>query len=221
MQRRQLITLGVAALPSLACARLGQDQAWPLEPERPALQLRQFQAATGPLDRFTSRQGAWYALLWLPMPVQWPVEVVLAAPARRHNLRLTALDRAPDDAPQVAIDLPLAPGTERSGHHGATGWHSRFMLPANSQANALFLLLELWHPEGLQPAPLWVERREGVRLHPQQALGQRPPDRPATAGGAAVPPESPLTQALQDRPVLELTGLGVPRNLPALPGSNP
>lgn len=194
MRRRTLLVATCHCLGANGAARaLGADAAVVLMPQGRARMLQRFTAAGGPLERHTARPGAWYALLYLPMlDPQAPRQLLLWSTERGHELRLFALDAAPDDAPTVLHPLPL--DTETSGVGRPPRLSSRFMLPAASTAPAIYVLVEQWSIGGQQPAPLWV-----------QLLAQRAPQR-ATApwwasrdagdthpAGATAPP-SPLAQ---------------------------
>lgn len=111
--------MGSFALSGKALA-LGLDvhAALLLAPDGRVVQLRRFTPAAGPLQRHTSRPGAWYALLYLPMAPQWPVQLRLWSTERGHELRLFALDAAPDEALSVVQALPLETETSRIGRQG-------------------------------------------------------------------------------------------------------
>ena len=65
---------------------LGIDSAVLIEPDAPPRLVRRFMPAGGPLARFESRPGAWYALLYVPVAPQWPIELSFWPPERRHWL---------------------------------------------------------------------------------------------------------------------------------------
>ena len=185
-----------------------------LPPDGRAVQLRRFTPAAGPLQRHTSRPGAWYALLYLPMAPHWPVQLRLWSTERGHELRLFALDAAPDQAPSVVQALPLDTETSRIGRPPRLS--SRFMLPAASTAAALFVLIEQWRIDGEQPAPLWLQ----FLAYPVPQRASVPwwaPRAPHASGDSdnAVPPPSPLTQQLRDGRAFEVPIF----NLPAAPDS--
>ena len=185
-----------------------------LAPDGRAVQLHRFTPAAGPLQRHTSRPGAWYALLYLPMAPQWPVQLRLWSTERGHELRLFALDAAPDQAPSVVQALPLDSETSSIGRPPRLS--SRFMLPAASMAPALFVLVEQWRIDGELPAPLWVQflaypvpQRASVPWWAPRALNA------AGDNDSAVPPPSPLTQQLRDGRAFVVPIF----NLPAAPDS--
>ena len=175
-----------------------------LPPDGRAQALRRFTPAGSPLQRHSARPGAWYALLYLPMGPQWPMQLQLWSTAHGHGLRLLALDAAPEDAPTVALPLPADSEASRTGR--PPRWTSRFTLPANSTAPGVFVLIEQWRSDGEPPAPLWVQF---TSQPPARATAPWWPLRQprAAADGDAVPgapalysPPSPLTrQAAEGR----------------------
>ena len=185
-----LFSLGIGA--AGRAQALGADAAVWIEPQARAKLLRYFTPAAGPLERYASRPGAWYALLYVPMASRWPVQLMLSLPEKHHEIRLFALDAAPEDAPSVVHPLPLGLEATRGNRAGAQV--SRFMLPAASTATAIFVLVEQWRIEGDAPAPLWV-----------QVQSQRAPEHRGAPwwvaheahAASAVPPPSPLTQDLR------------------------
>ena len=208
MRRRGFIVgtvwgLGVAA--SGTARALGADAALYLAPQGRAQLLRYFTPAGGPLERHAARPGAWYALLYLPMAPQWPMELLLWPAQRRHEMLLFALDAAPDEAPTVVHPLPLALESERSGR--PTLWVSRFMLPASSSASAIFVLIEQWRIVGDEPAPLWVQWRAQPAT-PRTATPWW--DAQASREAGATPPPSPLTQELRGPRAHEVPIFGPP-----------
>lgn len=218
MQRRLLVCgAGGAALGIGGAFGRGLDApaATFLAPDgRPSL-LRRFIPAAGPLQRHASRPGAWYALLYLPMAPRWPVQLRLWSTERGHELRLFALDAAPDEAPGVIQALPI--DTEASRIGSPPRLSSRFMLPAASTAPALYVLVEQWRPDGEPPAPLWAQFMAAPK--PESPERERTPwwvSRPPRAqhatgdGEPAVPPSSPLTQQLRDGRPFEVPIFNLP-----------
>ena len=227
MQRRQMIFGAAAATGSFGSLVLGGDvlalgldsqSALFLAPDGRPLLLRRFMPAAGPLQRHASRPGAWYALLYLPMAAQWPVQLQLWSTERGHDLRLYALDAAPDEAPGVVQALPIDTETSRVGRPPRLS--SRFMLPAASAAPAVYVLVEQWRIDGEPPAPLWAQLLATPPSSRERApwWASRPPYAPrsASASDAAVAPPSPLTQQMRDGQTFEVPIL----NLPAAPASS-
>ena len=193
--RLELLALLVIA-PAVAQS-LGVDDAVFVEPGAPAMVVHGYHGAGGALDRHMGRPGAWYALLFVPLAPRLPVELVLWPQQRRHTLRLTALDLPPDHVPSVAVPLPLQAGDHGAKSRPATQL-TRFMLPATSAADGVYLLLEQWRTDGAPPPPLWLRVQLGVARAPL-----RSPWNSARTDRLEAPP-SPLTQARLEQPALEL-----------------
>jgi len=198
MQRRALLILATLAWPAWGpAAPLGMDAALFVEPDAPPQALWRVQPAQGPLDRHAGRPGAWVGLLYLPMLPGQPAELVLRTALRRHTLRLLALDQAPADAPSVAAVLPLEPNSRQDGERPS--FHvSRFMLPATSLADGLYVLVEQWRADGAPPAPLWLQLRTRLPA-PDERRGP-----PVPAGRGVDAPPSPLNRALREQVAFEV-----------------
>ena len=177
--------------PALA---LGVDVSLLLVPEGRAQVLRRFVPAGGPLQRHASRPGAWYALLELPVAPGWPMQLLMWPDERHHEIRLFALDSAPDEAPTVVAPLPLELERGRGGRNHAQVSH--FMLPAGSTARTIFVLVEQWRIDGEAPAPLRVQLLARRALAPVEAPWWSTGDGRDTR---TLPPPSPLTQQQQQR----------------------
>ena len=156
--------------------------------------LRRFILAGGPLQRHAARPGAWYALLEVPVAPSWPMQLLMWPAERRHEIRLFALDAAPDDAPTVVDPLPLELERGRGGRNGVQVGH--FMLPAGSTARTIFVLVEQWRIDGEAPAPLWVQLLARRASEPAETPWWSARD---GRGTHALPPPSPLTQQQQQR----------------------
>lgn len=208
MNPRWLLTLWLGLLAPAAQA-LGVEDALFVEPDGPVQGIHRYQPAGNGLDRYTSLPGAWYALLYLPMEPAWPMELVMWLPQRQQDLRLYALDRAPDQSPATMVSLPLdkAAANERRGTRV-----SQFMLPANSTVSGIYVLIEQRREDGLQPAPIWLRLRS--RHLQREAYDQaRLPwwvtrDPRAGSSKPIAPPASPLSQKLREQGGFVLPGFG-------------
>jgi hypothetical protein len=160
------------------------------------LPLAAFVPAGAPLQRHTSRPGAWYTAVFLPMAPGWPVQVWFRQRTRTHELRVVALDASPAGRASVAIAVPLLGGRAAGGASLAT---APIALPPASQADGVFLLIELWSPAGERPGPLWLQARSRL----QRELERRPWWDARSDGG---PPPSPLS------PPPPASPLNVPRD---------
>lgn len=176
-----------------------------LLPDDAPLALSRYVPAGGPAQRHTSRPGAWYTAVFLPMLPGWPVQVWITRRARTHELRVIALDASPSGAASVAVPVPLrtAPGARRAALATAP-----IMLPATSRADGVFLLIEQWSPAGDRPAPLWVQARTRIHRDDEQVPWWQPlpaPDEGSHAGRLAPnPPASPLSAPRHGTDVVEL-----------------
>lgn len=194
MRRRGLIIAGLCGAGAGGAAHsLGADAALFLVPNRRALLLQHYTPAGGPLQRTLSRPGAWYALLFVPMAPLWPMQLLLWPAQRSHELRLFALDAAPDEAPTVVFPMTIDPDMARDGR--ATRRVSRFMLPAGSTAPAIFILVEQWRIGGDAPPPLWVQlQAQAAPAHADTPWWATRSSRAAGEAAGVTAPASPLTQ---------------------------
>jgi hypothetical protein len=207
--RRRLSIASAVALIAVGAAQdvraLGIDSAVLVEPDAPAVLVRRFEPAGGPMERFESRPGAWYALLYVPVAPQWPMALSFWPPERRHELRLTALDVPPDEAPTVAFPLRLELERQRGSRNVQRV--SRFAMPATSRVQAIFVLLEQWSFDGGPPPPLWVQ----LRADSPPSGAREPWWQPRDATQPVQPPPSPLTQRQRQRGIVdEIPILDVP-----------
>jgi hypothetical protein len=168
------------------------------------LPLSHYVPAGGPSQRHTSRPGAWYAAVFLPMAPRWPVQLWVWQRVRTHEVRITVLDASPVRPASVAVPLPLS----QSRSAGRTAWFSApIALPAGSQADGVFLLIEQWSLAGESPGPVWVQARS--RIQSEAGRGpwwdSRPDMAPPSRGSLApTPPTSPLNTPRVFGGVLEL-----------------
>jgi hypothetical protein len=162
-----------------------------LEPDAPPRALHRWLPADGPIHRFSSRPGAWYGLLYLPMTAGWPVELQIWTQRAAPSLRLLALDQAPEDVPSFAVVLPVVPIRYRPGR-GDPAFSSRLRLPAASGATGVYVLVEHWRVDGVRPAPLWFQLRSGSNDEPRTGEGD------VRLPGRTVAPASPLTRELNE-----------------------
>ncbi len=193
MQHRILVfatALALTVLPAGPAQALGVDDAVLLIPGTRAVMLRRFVPAAGPLERHTSRPGAWYALLYLAMTPEAPVRLRLWSAG--GDAVLTALDAPPDENPAIAHRLPLEADPDGPG---GPARQSRFMLPVASQAPGIFVLVEIRRPDGERPASLWVQLAPGSAPRYERAPVWAAA--PAPADKRLQPPPSPLTQQAQ------------------------
>jgi hypothetical protein len=164
---------------------LGVDEA----PQR----LEHYVSAGGPLERHTGRPGAWYAVAFVPVSARWPVQLWAWQKSPSHQMRLTALDGWPATIASVVVPLPLS--AEATTHGRPLIQSGPFVLPAQSAAEGVFVLIEQWSPRGDPPAPVWLQARYAQGLSPYgSARGEGAwwsrPQEPATASARTAPPSS-------------------------------
>lgn len=113
-----------------------------------------FEPADGPLGRFTSRPGAWYATVFVSLQPQFPVELLVVQPNPSHELRLLALET--DVTGEVLREhaLPLSYQAPRRG--APAQYFASFMLPEPSPVGGLVVVVEQWSRTGYRPAPVWM-----------------------------------------------------------------
>jgi hypothetical protein len=160
-------------------------------------------AAGGPVQRFAARPGAWYAVVFLPLQAQVPVQAWLWHRRRTHEVRVTALNAAPWSQPTISVPIAVR---AVSSAGGAVFVSSPFALPATTSADGVFLLIEQWSASGTAPGPLWVQIRSrsfyGANATPWWSTRAEGPiaNEPLARG---VPP-SPLSTSRSSDSVLEL-----------------
>ena len=174
------------------------------------LPLSSYVPAGGPLQRHTSRPGAWYTAVFLPMAPGWPVQVWFKQRTRTHELRVVVLDASPAGHASVAMAVPLLVGRNAGGASLAT---APIALPPASQVDGVFLLIEQWSLTGDRPGPLWLQARSRL----QREVDRRPWWDARSDGGsppqplAPQPPASPLNAPRDTGGVIELP---IQRRLP-------
>ncbi|MFO1221043.1 MAG: hypothetical protein U1E89_21995 [Burkholderiaceae bacterium] len=204
------------AWPAMALAHPAVAAPWDaavdvLQADAPALPLHDWRPAGGALQRHTSRAGAWYALVLLPMTPGQPVQLALWPHARAHQVRISVLDAPPDAAPAVVLPVPVHEATRAA--RGALRTVP-LVLPAHSQADAVYLLIEQWSASGARPPVVHLQARTRVQLDPAA-----PPWWSSAAGDARhatapAVPAGPLGAASAAVGLLELR-IGLPSPLPA------
>lgn len=166
---------------------MGIESATLVVPGQRAQVIVHFTPAGGPLDRHAARPGAWYTLLYLAVAPQCPAQLTLWGRPPHHEMRLYALDAAPDEAPSVVDPLPVV--VNGGGAALNPSWSSRFVTPASSAAQAIFVLVEQWRSDGEAPRSLKLQLLP-MRANP----GVNPPWWAGPSLPAATPPPGPLSR---------------------------
>lgn len=113
-----------------------------------------FFPAGGPLERFTGRPGAWYAIYRIPMYPGRPYDLVIGHSGDPARMKVFALDNHPFDKVSVKYELrfrKFSQGDSPEGIYGTT-----IAIPRDSGAYGLYLLLE-WNPPAGKEKPIPVE----------------------------------------------------------------
>ncbi|MEI6738530.1 MAG: hypothetical protein WCL29_08645, partial [Pseudomonadota bacterium] len=95
MNTPRLVRLVIVCSAMLLCDVFAQPAPVPLMllvPDEPPVMFNRYEPAGGPLQRFTSRPGAWYVTLNLASAPKWPTEFMVTLGDSRHELRVYALD---------------------------------------------------------------------------------------------------------------------------------
>lgn len=152
--------------------------------------VTEFVPAGGSILRFTSRPGAWYALVHVPLLAALPTQLSLWMPADARDVRITVLDRPPGASPTASIPLPLR--AARTGARVALQ-SVPFVIPSEGAAVGAFVLVEQWHAGNARPLPVWMQLRslEG-EYWGGSAYGYVPPFDGIGSGRRDPVPTSPL-----------------------------
>lgn len=154
-----------------------------LYPDDYPLGVAFFFPSGGPLERFTSRPGAWYAIYRMPLYPGRPYDVLLGHAGDPARMKVYALDNHPFDVVSIKYELNLRRlefGGRRNTLYGTT-----ISTPPDSAAYGVYLLLE-WIPpmSNERPIPVVLQvlssesgyRQDSLRdLHPSwHGSWQRP-----------------------------------------------
>lgn len=163
------------------------------------LPLAYYVPAGGPLRRHMARPGAWYAAVFVPLMPGLPVQLWFWQRIRTHELRVFALDAPPGASPSVAVPVPLAVAGGRPVLHSAP-----LVLPANSSADGVFVLLEQWSVAGDRPDAVAVQARSRVLFDDDAVPWWSTRPEPAPHAPLSVVPPSPLNAPRSVERLLEL-----------------
>jgi hypothetical protein len=123
--------------------------ALPLYPEEPPTKAAFFFSAGGPLERFTSKPDAWYALYRLPLYLNQAYAILLSHEEEPERIRVFALDRSPFDTVSMKYELRMANVDWQPFHRPrARTYESVVSLPMDSAVPGIFLLVEWTPPPG-------------------------------------------------------------------------
>ncbi len=112
-----------------------------------------FFPAGGPLERFTGRPGAWYALYRLPMYPGRPYELLIGHVGDPARLRAYALDDHPFGKVNVKLEIPLYRMETWRSDRQMPIYAASVSIPYDATNFGFFLLLE-WDPPTANSRPL-------------------------------------------------------------------
>jgi hypothetical protein len=173
-----------------------------------------FFPAGGPLERFTGRPGAWYALYRLPMYPGRPYELLIGHAGDPARLRAYALDDHPFGKVNVKLEIALRRVETWGADQQMPTYAASVSTPFDTANFGFFLLLE-WDPPTAhgKPLPLLLQTLAVVEnpysppkwWFMQRREFDRPPESPLQSRRREFerPLESPL-QSQQRRMTQEL-----------------
>jgi hypothetical protein len=113
-----------------------------------------FFPAGGPLERFTGRPGAWYAIYRTPMYPGRPYDLILEHKGDPGRMKIFALDNHPFGKVSVKQELRLR--KFEFGYASGPIYGVTISIPRDSAVYGLYLLLE-WNPPAGDDRPVPVE----------------------------------------------------------------
>lgn len=168
--RTSLVVLLLAGtLGAAAAASFNGPPAITVYPDDYPVDVSFFFPAGGPLERFTGRPGAWYAIYRTPMYPGRPYDLILEHAGDPVRMKLFALDNHPFDRVSVKSELNLRriDGWQGSHEHA---YAATIALPRDSSVYGVYLLLE-WMPPLGQDRPLPVSLQL-LSADPRPQMGQ-------------------------------------------------
>lgn len=125
-----------------------------LYPEDPPTKVTFFFSAGGPLERFTSKPDAWYALYRAPLHLNQAYAILLSHKEEPERIRVFALDRHPFDSVSMKYELRMADMDWQPFHReGTRHYESMVSLPVDSAVPGIYLLVEWTPPPGPAAKP--------------------------------------------------------------------
>lgn len=130
-----------------------------------------FFPAGGPLERFTSRPGAWYAIYRTPLYPGRPYDLILEHSGDPTRIKIFALDNHPFE--RVSVKAELHPvKAEGRRHSSGTAYVATIALPRDSAVYGVYLLME-WNPPPGENKPLPVSLQVlSVETRPRMGQGR-------------------------------------------------
>jgi hypothetical protein len=127
-----------------------------LYPDEPPTKVTFYFSGGGPLERFTSKPGAWYALYRLPLYPNQPCAILLNHDNESERVRVFALDRSPFDTVSMKYELRMTNlDWQPFRANNARSYEAVISLPTDAAVPGIYLLVE-WTPLGPadKPRPL-------------------------------------------------------------------
>jgi hypothetical protein len=116
-----------------------------------------FFPAGGPLERFTGRPGAWYAIFRSPMYPGRPYDLILVHNGDPGRMKVFALDNHPFDKVSVKSELPLRK-IDGWADSSDSAYAATILLPRDASVHGIYLLLEWMPPPGKErPLPVSMQ----------------------------------------------------------------
>jgi len=112
----------------------------------------------GPLERFTGRPGAWYAIYRLPMYPGRPYELLLGHDGDPSRMKVYAMDAHPFGKVNVKFEVPMRrlEAVSAGSHHPV--YAATLATPRDISAFGIYLLLEWDPPAGAgKPIPVMLQ----------------------------------------------------------------
>lgn len=180
-----LVSVIAGAVPAGSSADV--PPAIPLFPDDFPSNVPFFFPSGGPLERFTGKPGAWYALYRAAMYPGRPYDLLLWHPGDPDRLKIFALDGHPFGPVSVRQEIRLR---RIDGRHSPGGLYTALVqIPRDSAEYGIYLLLEWFPPAGrIRPLQADLQILSADRAPPWGGL------RPWWRSGADRGVESPLQQ---------------------------
>jgi len=158
LRRASLVVLiGGWAMAGGAAASFNGPPAITVFPDDYPVDVSFFFPAGGPLERFTGRPGAWYAIYRTPMYPGRPYDLILEHEGDPGRMNIFALDNHPFDKVSVKSNLTLRKIDGWAGSSDSA-YAVTIMLPRDASVYGIYLLLEWMPPPGKdRPLPVSMQ----------------------------------------------------------------
>lgn len=169
LRASRIALLMVWAMAGGASASFNGPPAITVFPDDYPVDVSFFFPAGGPLERFTGRPGAWYAIYRTPMYPGRPYDLILEHKGDPGRIKLIALDNHPFDKVSVKAELSLRKIDGIAGSSGSA-YAATIVLPRDASVYGIYLLLEWMPPPGKdRPFPVSMQV---LSSDPRPQMGQ-------------------------------------------------